>query len=438
MVLKSKIFAGFVSLGIALALVPLLSAFEAHIINVTAQIENGCLNKIDDIDFGTTFPQEKLDKEFDVELSQSFLASVEHDALSYHIVQKPKCWNGNEEEPTFGQVTEENNEFVCVDDGFTILPVLCPYLSKHEISTDGTDNGGENDGPGISAFHGLPGSWTINTSSSTIVDGKLIKSLEDIADRWNIDLKVPCFEGYCAQDWADFVHGINPDVNPDDYTQPIENEHKLFGCDLWLEITGKPTSTTGCLGKIDLMLVLDRSGSINSTELTTLKNAANSFVTALAPQADGVHVGQTSFSTTGTLDLHLTSNEADAHTAVNALVAGGFTNLLSGIQLANGELDNPGDGHDRDDTEAPDVMVIITDGAPNRPLPSITADDLAIAAADAARADGIEIFVVGVGVTASTETYLKTEIADDASHYFAAVDFSALEAILVALADCPK
>ena len=82
-------------------------------------------------------------------------------------------------------------------------------------------------------------------------------------------------------------------------------------------------------------------------------------------------------------------------------------------------------------------MVIITDGAPNRPLPSTTADDVAAASADAARAAGIEIFVLGVGVSASTETYLKTEIADDASHYFSVANFASLEAALLEIASCP-
>lgn len=37
-----KTLVWFIALGIALAAVPMLSAFEAHVINVTAQIENGC------------------------------------------------------------------------------------------------------------------------------------------------------------------------------------------------------------------------------------------------------------------------------------------------------------------------------------------------------------------------------------------------------------
>lgn len=429
--MKKKIILSVLTVGVLVAVLPLVSAFEAHIINVTAQIEESCLNRIDDIDFGTAFPQERLDKTFDVELSQSFLNSSTHNELEYNIIQRPKCWDGNLESPVFGEVVEEAGVFVCADEGFVILPVLCPYLSKSEITEDGTET--ENDSDGIPAFHGLPGIWTPLTSSSTEVMGRLVKSAGDISDTWNINLKVPCFEEHCGQDWNDYVTGINPQANPDDYIQPIENEGNLFGCDLWLEVTAKPP-VEDCFGEIDMMLVLDRSGSISSTELTILKNAANSFVTALAPSADGVHIGQTSFATTGTLDLHLTDDETAIHTAINALASGGFTNLEDGIELATDELD---DAHEHERAAVTDVMVIITDGAPNRPTSLAVAEPAATAAANAARLDGIEIFVVGVGVTVSTETYLKDNIADDAAHYFTAVDFADLQTVLEDLASCP-
>ena len=114
---------------------------------------------------------------------------------------------------------------------------LCPYLSKHELTRDSDPlfQGGDNDGS-LDAFHQIgstsTGIWVWND-----VKGRLAKSANDISDTWDLDLKVPCFGGFCAQDWASFVHGINPDANPDQYTQPIGNEHKVFGCDVWLEVT---------------------------------------------------------------------------------------------------------------------------------------------------------------------------------------------------------
>ena len=96
------------------------------------------------------------------------------------------------------------------------------------------------------SFGDLPAISDLTTCSCSIwvwndVSGYLAKSEGDYGDYfdvWNLDLKVPCFEGNCGQDWADYVHGINPSANPDDYVQPIGNEHKLFGCDIWIEVTG--------------------------------------------------------------------------------------------------------------------------------------------------------------------------------------------------------
>ena len=190
-----------------------------------------------------------------------------------------------------------------------------------------------------------------------------------------------------------------------------------------------PTPTLLACQQADVMLVLDRSGSINSTELGQLKTAAKDFVDALGPSLLGVHVGEDSFATTGSLDEHLTHIAQDVKDAIDVLVSGGFTNLKSGIDLAKGELDNPGDLHDRPDLTSPDKMIIVTDGHPNRPLPEGTADDVAIAAADAARAAGIEIFVVGVGSDVNT-AFLRDEIADDPDHYYSVSDYSGLETAL--------
>ncbi|TSC69306.1 MAG: hypothetical protein G01um101466_94 [Parcubacteria group bacterium Gr01-1014_66] len=431
--------------GVAVALVPLFAAFEAHVINVTARIENALNVPVQSIDFGTTFPQEKFDKTFDVRLSDSFVAENRVDDIDYVLRQKPKCWNNNEQQPVFGQVTEDTNgKFVCKDPNFTILPLLCPYLSKEEITEDGRV---ENDGKAIPAFHGLPGPWTPATTLLYQTNGKLIKSGQDLSDTWNIDLKVPCFAGHCAQDWEQFVHGINPNVKPEDYVQPKENEHKLFGCDLWLEVGGISLPGLGCKEELDLMLVLDRSGSISDvdpdngglliSELQTLKNAANAFVTALVPSAGGVHIGQSSFSNTGSLDQHLTGVEADVHAAINAIASGGLTNLSEGITLATEELAN-GHVHERD--AVPDVMVIITDGNPNEPGGTeATGKAAAEVAADAARAAGIEVFVVGVGGVDLDSAFLKDEIVnpEPPTHYFDATDFNDLQAALEALVACP-
>jgi len=246
-------------------------------------------------------------------------------------------------------------------------------------------------------------------------------------------LAVPCFGNHCAQDWSDWVASINDSVDPDDYVQPIENEHKVFGCDLWIEVTGVSLpGGLGCNEEVDVMLVLDRSGSISSGELTTMKSAAKAFVDALSPSADTAHMGQSSFAFTGSLDLHLSASSTEIKAAIDALSSGGTTNLSEGITLAKTELDNPGDGHDRSDGDSPDFMVIITDGAPNEGGGEAGAE----AAADAAKAAGIEIFVVGVGTTSGTADFLRDDIASGSDHYFDASDFDQLQSILEGLVSC--
>lgn len=195
-----------------------------------------------------------------------------------------------------------------------------------------------------------------------------------------------------------------------------------------------PTPTPQACNQADVMLVLDRSGSISSTELGQLKTAAKDFVDALGLSTLGIHAGKSSFATTGSLNHHLTDDATSLKAAIDAMVSGGFTNLKEGIDLAKAENDNPGDGHDRADLTSPDKMIIITDGHPNRPLPSGTADDVAKASADAARAAGIEVFVVGVGSDVNT-AYLQT-VADNAAHYFSVSDYSGLQNTLKNLDLC--
>lgn len=198
--------------------------------------------------------------------------------------------------------------------------------------------------------------------------------------------------------------------------------------------TPTPTPSPEPCGKADVMLVLDRSGSIDATELGQLKTAATDFVDSLGLTADGIHAGQSSFATSGTLDQTLTSSEVSMDAAIAALTSGGFTNLKSGIDLATGELTGV---NDRPDDTSPDKMIIVTDGHPNRPFPSDTADDVAEVAADAARAAGIEVFVVGVGSDVN-DTYLQNAIADDAAHYFSVDNYAALKTTLDNLDICPN
>lgn len=454
--MTKKIALGLVALVAVAASVVGLSAFEAHVINVTAKIENALRVETTEIDFGTVFPQEQLDKPLEVALSQSFLDEDRVDDVEYVIRQKPKCavtTAGGTQLENFPTATGHVNVDsatgeVTIDCGpapagmpttnanWGVLPSLCEYVSKHP------DNRPENDGS-LDSFHAP---YTIVKDDNDLygirwndTKGHLAKLQQDIQDLWTIDLAVPCFGNHCAQDWEAFVTGINASATPaSQWVQPIANEHKIFGCDLWIEVFG--ISLPGlipCGEDADLMLVLDRSGSV-SAEMPTLIAAAKGFVDALAPATPGAHVGMVSFASTASspIDAHLTDDGAAVKAAIDLLVSSGLTNLEDALLDATAELANPGDGDDRADGDSPDFIVLITDGAPTASNTGGDHSANASAAATAAKAAGITIYVVGVGTTSDTADYLKT-IATSAGHYFDATDFAALAAILDALVDCP-
>src|SRR3989344_673872 len=86
-----KVLLGLGAAGITLAMIPLFAAFEAHVVNVTARIENALEVPLSHLDFGTVFPQEVLFKELPVRLSGSFMTENRVDDVEYFIRQKPKC-----------------------------------------------------------------------------------------------------------------------------------------------------------------------------------------------------------------------------------------------------------------------------------------------------------------------------------------------------------
>src|SRR4030042_7139843 len=95
--MKKKIALSLVTILVVLGGVAAMSAYEAHVINVTAHIENALkiypLSK--ELKFGTVFPHEYRTEQITITTSESFCASTQRRVLNinYKIVQKPKCVN---------------------------------------------------------------------------------------------------------------------------------------------------------------------------------------------------------------------------------------------------------------------------------------------------------------------------------------------------------
>lgn len=161
--------------------------------------------------------------------------------------------------------------------------------------------------------------------------------------------------------------------------------------------------TYGCLRPLDVLQVIDRSGSMAGTKLTDAKNAAKSFVDSIHLDSD--QVGIASFATGATLNHPLSDDAISLKTAIDALVASGSTDIASGITVAQTELAGP--GHNPD---AARVMVLLTDGLN-------TAGD-PVAAAQAAKDAGTRIIAIGLGNDVS-ELQLRQIVSGSTDYYYA-------------------
>lgn len=216
--MKKKVLLTFAAVvAVAIGVVG-MSAFEAHIINVTAHIENALAVNTTPISFGTVFPQEYFtNKTFTVGLSDSFLSASRADDVNYVIKQKPKCKATDPQNPI--QFVPLNYATHLCPEGYAQMLSLCEYLSK------GPDQSPANDTGERSYFQG-DHCLDVPTPQDGAI-GRLAKSENDLLDTWTVDLKVPPFAGYVAQDWPAGCPVLQGDPEGID-----------LGCDLWVEVTG--------------------------------------------------------------------------------------------------------------------------------------------------------------------------------------------------------
>lgn len=138
-----------------------MSAFEAYVINVTAQIENALYVHPEGRDFGTMFPQEYAEMGLFVTFSELFSADSQQRVsnVDYQIVQKPKPrpeyisdvgllearkWcHYNYPVMEYNEASKEWQDYLT-----NCYPLLCPYLSKTPDNHPAPGND-----TGVLAFH---------------------------------------------------------------------------------------------------------------------------------------------------------------------------------------------------------------------------------------------------------------------------------------------
>lgn len=204
-----------------------------------------------------------------------------------------------------------------------------------------------------------------------------------------------------------------------------------IGCDGSLKVTlALAASPDISSNPTDIVLVLDRSGSMAGTPLANMKTGAKTFIDIIDEATDGVkdgnigsgsHIGIVSFADTATANTQLITSVATLKDAVDSLSAGGSTNhadaFTQAIQLFDAASTNA------------KAIVMFTDG-------KTTAGPPPAPIAAAARASGIIIYCIGlIGSDGIDVNVLNDWATDpDASHVAVTPDESDLEQLFADLA----
>lgn len=145
---------------------------------------------------------------------------------------------------------------------------------------------------------------------------------------------------------------------------------------------------------VDVMLVIDRSGSMAGQKIADAKNAAKQFVDLMV---EGDKIGVVSFSSSGTVNYGLTTIAGavrqDAKNAIDAISAGGQTSIGAGLQKGADELTTKGG------PTHPWAMVLLSNGGENR-APFVS--DVLPSIVEA----GIVVHTIGLG-TGTNEALLQ-------------------------------
>ena len=169
----------------------------------------------------------------------------------------------------------------------------------------------------------------------------------------------------------------------------------------------------------DVILVIDRSGSMSGQPMVDAQNAAITFVQKMNLTTDQISVVSFASAGDGRIDQPLTQNTALLEQKIRTLYADGMTDIAEGLDLAESELKSV-----RHRTSNAPVIVVLSDGAHNN------GGDL-FSTADRIKQQGIRIVAVGL---AAVDEYQLRGIASSATDYYYAPTSTGLATIYQSIA----
>lgn len=188
-------------------------------------------------------------------------------------------------------------------------------------------------------------------------------------------------------------------------------------------VTPVPTLAPDCSSAIDVVLVLDSSGSIDDGEYEVMRQFALDMVDALSVSAQGAHVGVVQFGNPADniVEVQLSGDRTAVRSALaNMNQLKGSTDMAGGLGLARGELAARGRNG------VGQTAVILSDGKAERP-------DDATRAAQALKDAGVSVFAIGVGDELDVGHLQSLVSTPVVRHFFYASEFTELARIMVQL-----
>lgn len=159
----------------------------------------------------------------------------------------------------------------------------------------------------------------------------------------------------------------------------------------------------------EIMMIIDRSNSMAGPNLDAARSAARSFATNPTLDLGRNRVGLVSFSDIVSLDLALSDDVDEITAAIDAVNYSGSTELAKSMRRATYHVEALGR------PEASPVMLLLTDGRPNRDgQPYVDA----YVEGARARARGAVVYTIGLGTNIAVD--LLTAMAGSLNRFFAA------------------